>query len=273
MSMSPDEKAIRDLLKGCGATFRRKTGKGRECWALPNGATFFFTVNSGDYRAHKNNLADLRRILGKTEPEKIVAAANIAAEKEAATARIAAKVAALQIPITVEPTTLAKWNEPKQTTTAPDGRVEASTPKEEQQTMGSIELKTTPVVENKNGDEDEHRTRWTDHQDRELESCYRAKLSLEEMVQYMQDCRPGCTASSLQSRTHVLKKRASAFGNYNPRIVRPELTIAPTLLPTTPAKVEADLVRVVFEFGDKKRVVYVDQPTEQNMLAEAARLA
>lgn len=69
-----ETREIRRLLSESGAKLLRTTGRGSEVWELPNGAKFFATLHTGDYRALKNNLAELRRALGP-EPTKAPPAA------------------------------------------------------------------------------------------------------------------------------------------------------------------------------------------------------
>lgn len=119
-------------------------------------------------------------------------------------------------------------------------------------------------------------TRWTEAQDRALLECQDAGMSLDETVRYSQDVRPGCTVAAAKQRAIHLRDKQPAAPVLPPamNMAPPPVAAAPAPVPTPPPpRLEADLVRVVFEFGDKKRVVYVDQPTAQNMLAEAARLA
>lgn len=246
--MTHEERQIRELLKGAGAKFERKTGRGGEMWRLPNGAAFFMSTSSGDYRAQKNNLADLRRVLAKVEPETIVAAANAPA------------IAAIKKHEAPAPAIVAVVTPPP--------------PKEEEQPMGVIQLKTPPPKK----EESAAGTRWTDAQDRELVECYDANMSVEEIVKYMQDVRPGVTAPAVQQRASALRQRLRALGQPRPLAQLPpavNTSPPPVAAPAPPAAPtpEGVMVRVTFEAGDKRRVVYVDQATAQEMMNAAARLA
>lgn len=148
--------------------------------------------------------------------------------------------------------------------------------------MGVIQLKTPPPPKK---EESAAGTRWTDAQDRELIECYNADMAIEEIVKFMQDVRPGVTAPAVQQRASALRQRLRALGQPRPQAQLPQaantlppvaaapVTPAPALQSASPPRTEGDMVRVTFEAGDKRRVVYVDQATAQEMMNAAARLA